>query len=116
MFILSLAKQINRNLIRQFDQSRFTYALLIFPAYQLLATVGLLSCIHLFKAIEISLFFLPLGASMAVLIGIPLLASWHLSCLLLAACYFGPMAKLGIPFMSWVLRQLDAAIRWFRPT
>lgn len=114
MFLITFSNRINQNLIRFFDQSRIRYMILVFPAYQLLALAGIAAVIFSFEAVGTSPYFAPLWLILAILIGVPLLASWHLSCLLFSIGYFGFFAWLGIPFTPWVTKQLEGAVNWFR--
>jgi hypothetical protein len=115
MFIVSLSKFINRNLIRYFDQSRIRYMVLVFPAYQILVCIGIVAVLFLFEVTDTSPYFTVLWLIFAIFVGVPILASWHLSCLLFGLGYFGFLEWLGFPFMTWVTRQLEGVINWFRP-
>jgi hypothetical protein len=115
MFLLRFSKSINRYLINVFDQSRLRYMFLLFPAYQFVALIGLGAIVFSFEAAETSLFFALLGLFLAILIGIPIFASWHLSCLLFSVGYFGFFASLGFPLTAWATTQLEGAVNWFRP-
>ena len=89
---------------------------LLFPAYQFVALIGMAAIISSFGGAETSFFFALLGLFLAVLVGIPIFVSWHLSCLLFGVGYFGFFASLGFPFMAWIAAQLEDAVNWFRPT
>ncbi len=115
MFVLRFSKLINRNLIRVFDQNRLRYMFFVFPVYQFLAFIGIAAIGFSFEAVGTAFYFAPLGLFLAIFIGVPILASWHLSCLLFGIGYFGFFAWLGIPFMPSVTRQLEGAANWFRP-
>ena len=114
MLAIKLSKLVNQNLIRDFDQSRVRYMVFVFPTYQILSITSLLTITFLFQTLGISLYFIPLGLILVILLGVPILASWHLSCLLFGVGYFSFLAKLGFPFMSWVTNQLENAVSWFR--
>jgi hypothetical protein len=86
----------------------------VFPAYQLLALIGIAAIVFSFEAASISLYFVPLALILTIFIGVPVFASWYLSCLLFGISYFGFFAWLGIPFMPWVTSQLESAVSWFR--
>lgn len=115
MFIVSLSKSINRNLIRYFDQSRISYMIFVFPAYQFIAFMGITTIIFSFEEAGTSPYFALFGMILAFFIGVPIFASWHLSCVLFLIGYFGFLAQLGFPFMPWVKKQLEYALNWFRP-
>lgn len=115
MFIITLSKLINQNLVGCFDQSRVRYMFLVFPVYQCLAFVGIAVVFFAFKAVGTSLYFLPIGLFLAFLVGVPIFASWHLSCLLFGIGYFGFLAWVGIPLMCPLSRELGRAVDWFRP-
>lgn len=89
--------------------------LLVFPTYQLLATIGLLAIIVSFQGSEVSIIFTFLGLLLSVLFGIPVLLSWHLSFLLFVVGYLGFAASFGFPFTRWVKAELEGAVNWFRP-
>ena len=114
MFLLSFSKSLNRYLINVFDQSRLRYMFLLFPAYQLLALIGMAAIVLSFEAAETSFLFTLLALFLAILIGVPIFASWHLSCLLFGVGYFGFFASLGFPGLSWAVRLLNGAVDWFR--
>ena len=114
MFLLRFSKSINQYLINAFDQSRLRYMFLVFPAYQFLALIGIAAIIFSFEAAETSFYFELLGIFGTIIIGIPVIASWHLSFLLFMVGYFGFFALLGFPFMSWATTQLEGAVNWFR--
>jgi len=115
MFVIGLSKLINRNLIHFFDQSRIRYMIFVFPAYQILAFISIAAVVFSFEAASTSLYFMPIGLILTIFMGVPIFASWHLSCLLFGIGYFGFFARLGIPFMPWVTRHLEGAVNWFRP-
>ena len=115
MFIMKPSKRINQSLIRLFDQSRVRYTFLVFPIYQLFAFIGIAAVIFAFQAVASSLYLLPIGLILAVVLGVPILVSWHLSCLLFFIAYFEFLARFGIPFMRGASRQLEGAVNWYRP-
>lgn len=115
MFIIDLSKRINRRLIHSFDGNRIKYMFFVFPAYQFLAMIGMASILFSFQSIATALYFLPLGLILTLFIGVPVLTSWYLSCLLFGLGYFEFLARLGIPFMPWVARELEGGVNWFRP-
>lgn len=115
MYIVSLSRSINRNLIRLFDQSRISYVFLVFPVYQLLAIIGGNGIVSAFELVGTSFYFLPIGLILAFFIGVPIFASWHLSVILFGICYFGFFARLGFPFLPWAIGQLESAVDWYRP-
>lgn len=115
MFVTRVSKTINQYLIRVFDQSRLRYIFFLFPVYQLLAALGITAIVLSFEAASTALYFASLGLVLVIFIGIPIFASWYLSCLLFCMGFFGFLAWLGLPFMSWVTRQLEHAVNWFRP-
>lgn len=115
MFVIRFSKLINRSLIRIFDQSRLKYMAFVFPAYQLLAFIGVVAIVGSFQSAERAFFFGPLALLLAFFVGVPIMASWHLSCLLFSQGYFGFLAGLGIPCMPWAAMQLENAVNWFRP-
>lgn len=115
MFLLRFSKSINQLLIKAFDRSRLGYMFLVFPAYQILAGIGLNAIGLAFAASSESVYFAPLGLFLAVLVGIPIFASWHLSSILFCVGYFGFFASLGVPFTHWMENKLEGVVNWFRP-
>lgn len=114
MLLLRFNKSINQSLIRTFDHSRIRYVILVFPVYQALAFIGIATIIHLVTAIEAELYSSLLVIVLMTIIGIPISASWYLSCLLFGACFFGVLAWLGIPIAPWVTKQLEGVVNRFR--
>jgi len=86
-----------------------------FPAYQFFAIISVAAINLSFIAVDYALFLVPLALILLVILGVPILASWHLSCLLFGVGYFGFLARLGIPAMSWMERQVEGPVNWFRP-
>jgi hypothetical protein len=114
MVIIRLSRLINLSLIRAFDHGRIWYMFLLFPAYQVLATIGIAAIVFSFEAAGKAFYFAPIGLMLAIFIGVPIFASWHLSILLFSVGYFGFFAWLGVPAMPWVTRQVEGAVNWFR--
>lgn len=114
MFVVRLSKFINRNLIRYFDQNRITYMVLVFPAYQILALFGIAVVSSSFETTITSPYLIVISLILAIFVGLPILASWHLSCLLFGIGYFGFLAWIGIPFMPSLTKDLEDAANWFR--
>ena len=89
MFMTRLPRRINMCLIRSFERNRLSYMVLVFPVYQLLALLGIGAVSLSFDAAAESVYFLFLCVAFVILIGVPILMSWHLSCLLffVSVCY-----------------------------
>lgn len=115
MCVIGLSKSINRNLIRIFDHSRIRYMFLVFPTYQILAFLGIAAIAFSFESVNTAFYFGPMGLILALFIGVPLIASWHLSCLLFMIGYFEFFAWIGVPFMAWAAKLLEGPVNWLRP-
>ena len=87
----------------------------LFPVYQLIAFISMAAIVFSFEAASTGFQFIVLGVVLAIVLGVPIIASWHLSCLLFGIGYFGFFAWLGMPVMPWVVKQLEEAVAWFRP-
>lgn len=88
---------------------------LVFPAYQLLAFFGIIAIILPYAHAETTSFGGPLTLLLVFIIGVPIMASWHLSCLLFCQGYFGFLAGIGTSGAPWAARGLETAVNWFRP-
>lgn len=110
MFMTRLPRRINMCLIRSFERNRLSYMVLVFPVYQLLALLGIGAVSLSFDAAAESVYFLFLCVAFVILIGVPILMSWHLSCLLFFVGYFGSFAWLGLPLAPWVTRKFESIV------
>ncbi len=115
MIVVRLSMSVIQSLIRAFDRSRLVYMFVWFPIYQLFAIIGVVAIAFAFVSMEETYLYAPLGFLLALFVGIPIIVSWHLSCLLFLAAYFGFFASLGVPFMAWTEGQLTSAVGFFRP-
>ena len=114
MFVVRVGSQINRSLVSAFDRNVPVYVLFWFPIYQVMVIGGLLVIWFLFgEAAQLPLFLVP-AIVLSIVIGVPIIMSWHLSFPLLLTVYFDCCASLGLPGSAWMRSQLDEGINWFR--
>jgi hypothetical protein len=115
MFVLPFSKLIIKNLIQQFDQNRARYMFLIFPIYQLLSFIGMAIIVFSFLPSSTNPYYLLLALPLAYLVGIPILASWHLSGFLFFEGFFGFFAWLGFPAMERMTKFAESIVAFYRP-
>jgi len=87
----------------------------LFPFYQILAFNGVVAIAYAIQEAGSGVYMGAIALILAIFIGVPIVASWHLSCFLFAVGYFGFFAWLGIPLMAWVTRQLERIVNLYRP-
>jgi len=110
----ALPKLVIKNLIRAFDYNTIAYMFFWFPMYQIIAFIGLIVVFNTYGALGELAYATPVAIGLTVFVGLPILASWHLSVLLFGVGYFGFFARIGIPFMGWATDQIKSAVNWFR--
>jgi len=112
-FSWKLVKFLVHFLLNQFDKNRLIYTFVVFPIYQLISFVGIVLVSSL--SLELSWWSGILAIPTLLFFAIPIISTWHLSCLLIFKGYFDFIYLLtGLGFVKFMSNFCDSFIQMFR--